>query len=266
MDDRFEQNRRHWNEITPIHERSAFYDVAGFKAGANMLKSIEREELGDVAGKSLLHLQCHFGMDTLSWARLGATVTGVDLSDESIRTARRLAKETGLSADFVESNLYDLPQALHGTFDIVFTSYGVLWWLPDLRRWAEIAAHFLRPGGTFYIAEHHPVMYTFGEFLENRLRIDNSYFNAAEQRFEAEGGTYADLTAELAEGEIGWSHTLGEVVTALASAGLRIEHVHEFPLSGWQRIPQMIKDPQGYYRLPGDPVPLMFSIKATKPT
>src|SRR5512136_2825848 len=140
-----------------IHVRSPFYDVAGFKAGKNSLKSVELAEVGDVGGKRLLHLQCHFGMDTLSWARLGARVTGVDYAPQAIDLARELAREAGLEADFICASIYDLPERLTGTFDIVFTSYGVLCWLPDLPAWGRVIAHFLRPGGIFYIADGHPI-------------------------------------------------------------------------------------------------------------
>jgi 2-polyprenyl-3-methyl-5-hydroxy-6-metoxy-1,4-benzoquinol methylase len=142
-------NRILWNAWTKIHEKSQFYDIQAFKAGGNTLKSIELDELGDVRGSSLLHLQCHFGQDTLSWARLGAQVTGVDLSDEAISLARSLAGELGLKARFVCSDLYELPQVLKEQFDIVFTSYGVLAWLSDLPRWAGIIANFIKPGGYF---------------------------------------------------------------------------------------------------------------------
>lgn len=151
-------NRRHWDELVSIHLRSEFYDVASFVGGRSTLLSIESEEVGDVTDKTLLHLQCHFGMDTLSWARVGATVTGVDFSGEAVKAARRLADEVGLAerASFIESNIYALPDNLSGQFDVVFTSYGVLGWLPDIEGWARVAAHFVKPGGFFYIAEVHP--------------------------------------------------------------------------------------------------------------
>jgi len=145
-------DQSNWNRLAPLHARSVFYDVAGFKAGRCTLMPTEREELGDVAGKSLLHLQCHFGMDTLSWARLGARVTGVDYAENAIELARELSRETGLKAAFVCASIYDLPERMSGQFDIVFTSYGVLCWLPDLPAWGQVIAHFLRPGGicSFY--------------------------------------------------------------------------------------------------------------------
>src|SRR5512147_3253183 len=142
MEDYLNSNQQLWNEWTGLHEQSPFYNVVGFKAGASTLRPIERQELTDVAGKTLLHLQCHFGLDTLSWARAGALATGVDLSDESIALARALSSELGIPATFVCSDILELPQALAGQFDIVFTSYGVLNWLHDLKSWAAVVAHF----------------------------------------------------------------------------------------------------------------------------
>ncbi|UCB52608.1 MAG: class I SAM-dependent methyltransferase, partial [Candidatus Zixiibacteriota bacterium] len=150
MDKFMKQNLKHWNEVTPIHRKSEFYGVEGFKAGRCTLMPLEREELGDVSGKTLLHLQCHFGLDTLSWARLGARVTGVDFSEKAIDLAKSLSKELGIDADFVHSNIYHLPDVLKGEFDIAYTSHGVLCWLPDLAEWGRIIARFLKPGGTFY--------------------------------------------------------------------------------------------------------------------
>src|SRR5205823_6481205 len=161
MDEYIEANRKHWDELVSIHVKSAFYTVDSVRQGRTSLHPLEIEELGDVRGKRLLHLQCHFGLDTLSWARLGAAVTGADFSDEAIRTARELASELQIPATFVLSNLYDLPGALDGQFDVVYTSHGVLGWLPDIAGWARVAAHFVKPGGFFYVAEIHPVAQVF---------------------------------------------------------------------------------------------------------
>src|SRR3954452_15106402 len=132
MDEHRTVNRAHWDEATDVHVASDFYDVASFKAGTNRLHGIERAELGDVSGKSLLHLQCHFGLDSLSWARLGAQVTGIDFSANAIELARSLSEQTGIPARFIQTNIYDLPEVLSEQFDVVFTSYGVISWLPDL--------------------------------------------------------------------------------------------------------------------------------------
>lgn len=164
----FDANRESWNKRTPIHKASVFYGLDGFKKGATSLNKTELEELGDVKGKKLLHLQCHFGMDTLSWAREGAIVTGVDFSEDAIVSARELAEELHLPATFICSNVYDLlqHQELAGSFDMVFTSYGVIGWLPDLNQWAAVIAFLLKPGGLFYMAEFHPVVWMMDEHFD----------------------------------------------------------------------------------------------------
>jgi SAM-dependent methyltransferase len=262
-------NRRHWDEIVPIHLSSEFYDVAGFKAGRTSLKSVELEELGDVRGKSLLHLQCHFGMDTLSWAREGATVTGVDFSEQAVETARALSSETGIGARFLVSDIYALPENLQGQFDIVFTSYGVKAWLPDIKRWAQVAAHFVRPGGTFYIVEFHPFAGVFDDAPDvTDLRVHYPYFHSGEPlRFDG-GDTYAAASAAVQHPTTyEWPHTLGDIVTALIDAGLRIEFLHEFPFMTYQHQPftEVVADGKVRLKYHDGCVPLLFSIMATKP-
>jgi len=154
----YETNLRRWNELVGLHAESEEYDLEGFIAGKSSLHTVELEALGDVSGRSLLHLQCHFGLDTLSWARLGARVTGIDFSDSGIELARRIADRIGVDAEFVCCNVYDLPEHLEGEFDIVYTSYGVLCWLHDINEWARLVSNYLKPGGTFFIAEFHPFM------------------------------------------------------------------------------------------------------------
>jgi SAM-dependent methyltransferase len=164
MDPHVAANRALWNEWTPIHVRSELYDVEGWKSGGKAdLYPLLVDEVGDVAGKDLLHLHCHFGLDTLAWARRGARATGIDVSERGIEEARRLSAETGLDATFVVSDVVELPSNLEGDFDVVFTSLGALNWLPDLPRWAEVVAHFTRPGGFFYIAEAHPFAWVFDD-------------------------------------------------------------------------------------------------------
>jgi SAM-dependent methyltransferase len=269
VDDYTEANRRHWDEIVPIHAGSEFYDVASFKAGKSKLKPVELEEVGDVRGRTMLHLQCHFGLDTLSWAREGAIVTGADFSEQAIETARALAAETGVEARFVVSDLYRLPENLDGQFDIVFTSYGAIYWLPDIRRWAQVAAHFVRPGGTFYIAEFHPFAWVFDDEPDvTDLHVRYPYFQTGEPvRFEIEG-TYADRTAAVEHRvTYSWPHPLGDIVTALIDAGLRIEFLHEFPFSTYQFLPftEQVSDHVVRLTKHDGCVPLLFSIKATKP-
>jgi SAM-dependent methyltransferase len=263
------RNLARWNELAGIHARSEFYDLEGFKAGKSSLRSIEVEELGDVAGKSLLHLQCHFGIDTLSWVRRGARVTGVDFSEEAIALARSLSRELGLDARFVCSDVYDLRQALSGQFDVVYTSYGALCWLADLKRWAQIAAGFVRPGGTFYMVEVHPIAFMLDDRPETTdLRVGYSYFHSPEPIREDKPGSYADRKAAVTNSvEYTWTHGLGDVVTAIAAAGLRIEFLHEFPFGVCATMPGMEQCADGWWRVMGQPelVPFLFSLKAIKP-
>jgi SAM-dependent methyltransferase len=266
MDEYLKKNRDMWNDWAPVHAESAFYDVEGFKNGRSSLDSIELEEMGDVSEKSLLHLQCHFGMDTLSWARRGARVTGVDFSDKAIDIARSLSKELGIEADFICSNIYDLPGNLSGKFDIVYTSAGVLCWLPDLKRWAEIITHFLKPGGFFYIRESHPVLNIFGEPEDvAELKIARSYFHTAEPEIYETAGSYTGARTDSPHTGHEWTHSMDDIINALISSGLKIEFLHEFPIIFFRRWPFMKQDDDGSWRLEGDRLPLTFSIKATKP-
>jgi SAM-dependent methyltransferase len=245
-----------WDERVDIHVGSRFYDVEGWKAGTHggLVGPFEEAEIGDVAGRRLCHLQCHFGMDSLTFARLGAEVVGVDFSGAAIDAARALAAEVGLSdrASFVASTVEDARHAVDGDFDIVYTSWGALIWLPDLRAWARTISSMLRPGGFVYVAEGHPSLY-------------DPYFAVEAQRDDSTG-TYADEAAPTQHNEAyEWRHPLGEIVTVLADAGLRIDFLHEHPLLVWQHTPEMQQGPDGMWRVPGDPAPLSFSLRATRP-
>lgn len=262
-------NRALWDEWTGINYRSDFYRVDAFKAGLNKLRAYEMEEVGTVKGKDLVHLQCHFGLDTLCWARLGARVTGADFSSAAIEQARALAAEVGLDARFVCSDVYDLPDQLDAKYDVVYTSRGVLGWLPDLDRWARVVAHFVRPGGFLYITEVHPVAQVFDDddgVTELRLRYP--YFSHADPIASAVVGSYADRTAKVSEDvAYGWNHGLGEIVTALANAGLRVDFLHEFPFCEWP-VSFLQVQADGTHRLPPEHdgrLPLFFSLKASKP-
>ncbi len=253
-----------WDGRVPVHQRSEFYDLAGFKEGRNTLLAVDREELGDVAGRSLLHLQCHFGLDTLSLARLGARVTGVDFSEPAIELARSLAAELGIEARFIASNLYDLTRTLHEQFDVVFTSHGVLCWLPDIPGWGKVVARFLRPGGTFVVVDSHPTAQCFEE-VEGRLELTYPAFST--EPFEEDSTeTYAEPGLALpARRTYQWSWTIGGMVSALIDAGLRVERLRELPLDTWRRFPSMTRDSEGWWRLPGDPLPLLVACRAVKP-
>jgi SAM-dependent methyltransferase len=267
MDEYLDVNRKMWDDLTPIHERSSSYDLEGFKAGKSSLKLIEVEELGPVAGKTVLHLQCRFGLDTLSWSRLGARVTGVGFSPRAIGLAQSLAQELGLAAQFVCYNVDHLPENLSAEFDIVFTSYGALCWLPDIQHWAQVVAHCLRAGGTFYVIDHHPFADVFDEAkATHTLALTYPYFGSPEPtRFEGEG-TCADPDSPYPWVSYEWTHSLGQIISALTSAGLRLEFLHEFPFCEYARFPCMHQDGNGWWWLPeGMPaIPFLFSLKAIK--
>jgi len=231
----FAANRQLWDAWTAVHAQGEFYDLASFRKGGVRLRHEEIAAVGDVKGRTLLHLQCHFGIDTLSWARLGARVTGVDFSPAGIRLAREIAADIGIDdARFVESNVYELPDRLDGEFDVVYTSRGVLGWLPDIRGWARVVAHFLAPGGTFFITEAHPVFNSFQDegVGPGELRLTYPYWEHRDPLVFEVKGSYADPGADFGEQKVhGWDHGLGEIVTALIDAGLRIESLEEHPSS-----------------------------------
>jgi SAM-dependent methyltransferase len=262
--DRLEANRRSWDQRVDVHRRTRFYDVDGFRAGASSLRPVEVEELGDVGGRSLLHLQCHFGLDTLSLARLGAVVTGVDFSEAAIELATSLAAELDMPARFIRSDVYELTRVLHEQFDIVFTSYGVLCWLPDIPVWARVVSRFLRPGGRFVIVENHPVAACFEE-VDGRLELTYPLFQREPFEWMATD-TYADRSIPMEPSPMfEWSWTVSGMVSSLIDAGLRIESLRELPVSSWQRFPAMVQDPEGWWRLPNDPLPLLVGCRAVKP-
>ncbi len=235
--DKIDANEQLWDSRVAGHVASPFYDVPGFLAGKCTLMAPELEGLPDVRGKSLLHLQCHFGLDTLSWARRGAQVTGMDISGAAIRQARELAEQIGVEANFVQSSLYDLPEHLDGQFDIVFTSYGALLWLPDLDRWADVVKRYLKPGGQFCIAEFHPTWHTLDW---NTLESTYPYFNAG-HAFEEEtpAESYAGAAQAAGMKEYFWCHSISEMLQPLLDRGLRIEQFKEYSYSAYDCFPNL---------------------------
>lgn len=253
-----EENREHWEEI--VRERfdsmiDSVYRGEEFVEGETALLPIEQEELGDVSGKNVLDLQCHIGVRTLSLARDGATVTGVDISSEAIDLSRELAVETGLDdrAKFIEANIDDLPEIHDERYDVVFTNFGVLCWMPDIERWAEVVAEFLKPGGTFYLAEHHPISDALSfDFAgdETRIAVEHPYFSARMPATMDDGPPYK------------WTHSLGETLSALIDAGIELEFVHEHPFSPLELFPGMTED-ESYWRFEEMDVPLLMTVKGT---
>ena len=261
-----EANRANWDERVPIHVGGDFYGVEAFKAGEEHLRPFEIEEMGDVSGRDLLHLQCHFGKDTLGWARRGARVTGLDFSAPALEAARGLAAEMGLDAEFVRSDVYEANEALDSrTFDVVYTGIGALIWLPDVRRWAEVVAGLVRPGGFLYLSELHPFTDIFGD---DDLAVEHDYFHREEPDVWDEPGTYADFDAETVNNRTyEWQHTLGDVVSALIDAGFVLEFLHEHDYTLFRRWPFLERSGFDTYRLPeGKPrIPLTYSLRAKKP-
>ncbi len=262
LKDYIEINRQSWNNRTAAHLDSAFYDLPGFMEGKNSLKSIELDLLGDLDGKSVLHLQCHFGQDTISMERLGARATGVDLSDKAISSARSIAAQLGSDARFICCNVYNLADHLDEQFDVVFSSYGTISWLPDLDAWAEVISRFLKPGGAFVFAEFHPVVWMFDDHFRE-LRYN--YFNAGPIA-ETESGTYADRGADISQDYVCWNHSIGEVVNSLTQAGLVLNVLNEYDYSPYNCFQETTEPAPGVFRIKhlDSKIPMVFALKATR--
>ena len=261
--DYLELNRAAWDVRVDQHVDSDFYDVEGWLAGKTSLKGIELELLGDLTGLRVLHLMCHFGQDTLSLKRAGAAgVVGLDLSPRAIEEARRLAARAGLEATFVEGDFYRAPELIAGPFDVLFMSYGTIGWLPDIARWGEVVAGFLRPGGRFVFAEFHPALWMLDE---EQARVKYRYFGG-EPIVETEG-TYTDVAEERPQQMMSWNHGLGEVVGALMARGLSLKHFAEYDYS-----PYAIFGERGVEMAPGEwgvagserMLPLVYSLVMQK--
>ncbi|CDF78905.1 methyltransferase [Formosa agariphila KMM 3901] len=255
-------NKATWNIKTETHLASDFYDVEGFINGNSSLNTIELELLGDVQGKKILHLQCHFGQDSLSLARLGAQVTGVDLSDVAIKNANSLTKQLELDASFICCDLYDLPNYLDDTFDIVYTSYGTIGWLPDLDQWAQSISKYLKPKGAFVFVEFHPAVWMFDDDFD---KIIYSYFKK-EAIVEIESGTYADRTANITQQSITWNHSLGEVLGSLLQNNLQLQTFKEFDYSPYDCFRNTVEVNPRQYRIKhlDSKIPMVYALKAIK--
>jgi len=259
----FHANRERWNALTRIHLDSAMYDVPGFVAGREPLSELELELLGDVRGKHILHLQCHFGQDTLSLARKGALVTGLDLSDAAIHAAGELAVQCGLQAEWVIANVLHFQPELAGRFDTVFTSYGAIGWLPELGPWAQNIRRYLKPGGKLVFVEFHPVVWMF----DNEFKaITYPYFNR-EVIIETEHGSYADRNAPLVQKTYSWNHALSEVLGALLNEGFFLERFHELDGSPHDCFANTVRGEDGQYRIRGmeGTMPMVYALRAVAP-
>ena len=249
-------NRYSWDMRTEIHFRSEMYDVEGFLKGSNKLNEIELDELPDVRGKRLLHLQCHFGMDTLSWAQRGAKVTGVDFSPAAIKRANELKEKSGLKAEFICADIGEFAERSRPEYDIVFVSYGALNWLPDMNEWANVVSKNLKVGGQVCLVEFHPVY----DFVTG-----NSYFHSDEPDIEEEG-TYTENCPGKLMPLVTWSHPISEVINSLIEAGMRIESFKEYPFSPYDCFADLEERESGRFYLSGTKheVPLVYSLKGIK--
>ncbi|MFJ6601902.1 class I SAM-dependent methyltransferase [Streptomyces lydicus] len=269
-DDWREANRARWDERVALHTASDFYDQDRFRRVRDVLRAFETAEVGDVTGRSLLHLQCHFGQDTLSWAHRGAArVVGLDFSEPAVEAARELAAELGYGPDraaFIAADVYDAAEAVpDDAYDIVYTGIGALNWLPDLERWADTAASLVAPGGFLYLAEFHPLCDALDD--ETGSRIVHDYFSR-DAWVDEVPGSYTDFDAQTVNNRsVEWQHPIGEVVSALAGAGLHLEFLHEHDMTMFQRFGTLRRADDGFYRFPGDRprVPLMYSLRARCP-
>jgi SAM-dependent methyltransferase len=260
-------NRSNWDSRVPVHLESAFYDVAGFISRREpRLDEVERAEVGAVAGRSLLHLQCHIGLDTISWALLGAAATGVDFSAPALDAARDIARQMDVDVAFVQSDVLALD--LGRQFDIVYASHGVLCWIPDIAAWCRAAARHVAPGGFLYLLDGHPFAHVYDaddpDLPGLRMATGARYLHAGPSR-EEWPYSYASDQPIASPVTYQWTHAVGDIVTALIDAGLQIEFLHEFPFDAWQRFNFMRFDGT-WWRIAGDPIPLMLSVKARSPT
>lgn len=254
-----ELNRQAWNNMVDVHVNHSEYKTAEVISGGSSLKRIELETFGDVKGKSMLHLMCQFGLDTLSWVREGAIVTGIDISDTSIKRANEIKAKAGLKADFIRSDIFDLEDVLDKQFDLVYQSYGTHCWISDIKRWGKVVARYLKPGGTFFLIDDHPVKVQF-------YNPPLGYFDMEPER-DSQARDYCDRDHIIDGTLVEWQHPLACIINALIEAGLLIERLDEYAYSYYREEENWTPDAEKNYWLPpGGPAkyPLMFSLKARK--
>ncbi|WOI23061.1 class I SAM-dependent methyltransferase [Nonlabens ulvanivorans] len=262
LQEAFEINKNTWNQKTAIHFESEFYDKDAFAKAKNSLNSYELNALGNVKDKKLLHLQCHFGQDSLSWAHKGAVVTGVDISDEAIKLARKLSVDLGIPAQFVCCNVLETSNYIKEKFDIIFTSYGTIGWLPDLKPWAQMISERLNDNGVFYIVDFHPIAWMYDYNVTPPVM---KYHYAREEAiYDEYEGTYANNKSKMVSKEYGWNHSLSEVVQSLIDAGLSVNLLAEHDGSPYDVFPNMKLRDDGLYYLDGGLYPMLFEISAVK--
>ena len=255
-------NKNAWNNKTEVHIASEFYDMKGFLEGKSTLNSIELKLLGDISNKKILHLQCHFGQDTMTFARMGAQATGIDFSEKAIEKATEFSKQLNLDTTFICCDIYEAPKYLKDQFDIVFTSYGTIGWLPDLDKWATVVSQFLKPGGQFIMADFHPVVWMYdNDFKE----VFYSYFNI-EPIIEDESGTYADRYSEIEAKTITWNHPISETLNALITNEVELNSFNEYDYSPYNCFNNTEEFEPNKFRIKTfeNKIPMVYSIKGTK--
>lgn len=268
-DEEMDENLRSWDERVALHvaDRSGIYDVEAFLAGGDTLMPIESVELGDIQGLRVAHLQCHFGLDTLSLARRGAkNVVGLDYSQKAISTARDLADRSSLAARFECANVYDAPRVLGtGSYDLVYVTWGALNWLPHISTWADCVSELLVSGGRLYLAECHPIMARL-EWIDNQLTFAYPVDTERAERFEDPVSYAGDGTPLLNATTYEWIHSLGLIASSLVASGLRIEFLREHDTLPWPAIPVMVPAEGRMFKLPDgmSGPPASFSLSATK--
>lgn len=260
--DYIEINKKLWNNKTDIHYKSDFYDVESFLKGKDSLNPIELDLLGDLNGKKVLHLQCHFGLDTLSLSRHGAISTGVDFSEKAIKKANQLRDTLGSNTSFIQSDIFKLKDIHKDTYDIIYTSYGVLGWLPDMNKWADTVSHFLKPGGKLILVEFHPVLWMFSYDFKH---IEFNYMDSSPIIEDIEG-TYTDRDADIRDKSVTWNHGLAKVIDSMLKSGLCLEDIREYNYSPYDCFENTIKISDGKYQIKGleNKIPMLYSIKAIK--
>ena len=255
-------NKASWNKRTELHFDGEFYDNVSFIKGMNSLNEIELSICGDISGLNIIHLQCHFGQDTISLNRMGAKSLGVDLSDQAIEKARQLAETCNSDAQFVCSDIYESPNLINDEFDIVFTSYGTIGWLPDLNKWAKVITHFLKPGGRFIMADFHPVIWMLDDDFTH---IKYNYFNE-DAIIEVETSTYGNSEEALDMQSVCWNHSIADILNALIESGLEIKLFNEYDYSPYDCFSKTIEVETGKFRINGfgNKLPMVYAIEAIK--
>ncbi len=257
-----EINRKLWNAKTKVHVNSDFYNNDLFLKTKQSLNPIELELLGDISGKSILHLQCHFGQDSISLANLGAQVTAIDISDEAIKEAKGISQKLNVDVNFICTNIYDLPKVLENKFDFVFTSYGTIGWLPDLNKWADIIEKYLKTTGEFIMVEFHPFLWMFDDLFS---KIEFDYFNTS-AIIEEIKGTYADFNSAILNKSVSWNHPISEVLSSLINKNLIVTHFEEYDYSPYPCFKNVSETEKGKFRIQnfGNKIPMLYSLKAKR--